>query len=300
MIRAGALGDTLLALPALRALRGKIGPAGRLELVGYPAVLQLASHALRVDAIHSIDRALFSGLFSERDAPELADLLASFDLVVAWCRDPSGRLVSRLANSRAAYLRADPYPPQGTGVHASDHLLRSLRSLEVSWPQDSAVLELPGVAVAASQAWLREAGLQSRGFLAMHPGSGSARKNWPPERFARLHALARRADQPVLMIEGEADQESVQRLYRRLPWKPPVARRLDLAVLAALLSRAGAFIGNDSGVSHLAAATGTPTVALFGATDPALWAPRGRRVAILPLGANPHSVWEKLGELADW
>jgi ADP-heptose:LPS heptosyltransferase len=299
VIRAGALGDILLALPALRALREKIGPTGRLELVGYPTVLQLASHALRVDAIHSIDRALFSGLFSEPNSPELGDLLASFDLVVAWCRDPSGRLASRLAGSRA-YLRADPYPPPGTGVHASNHLLRSLRSLEVSWPQDSAVLELPEVAVAASQAWLRGAGLESRGFLAIHPGSGSARKNWPPERFARLIALARRADRPVLVIEGEADQESVQRLYRRLPWRPPVARGLDLAVLAALLSRAGAFIGNDSGVSHLAAATGAPTVALFGATDPARWAPRGRRVVILHLRANPHSVWEKLGELADW
>jgi heptosyltransferase-3 len=116
------------------------------------------------------------------------------------------------------------------------------------------------------------------GFLAIHPGSGASRKNWPAGAF---QALARTVGptQPWLLVEGPADAACCEPL-RELP-NVRVARGLPPRVLGAVLARAGVYVGNDSGVSHLAAAWGAPTVALFGPTDPSVWAPIGPAVEVV-------------------
>ncbi len=100
-------------------------------------------------------------------------------------------------------------------------------------------------------------------FAIIHPFSGSARKNWPMERW----------------------QELAERLRRRMPvhWcaGPEAVVRQDLYQLAEWIGSAYVFIGNDSGISHLAAAIGTPTITLFGPTDPVVWAPRGTVVTVI-------------------
>ena len=101
-------------------------------------------------------------------------------------------------------------------------------------------------------------------FAAIHPFSGSARKNWPLERYRAL-----KLEMPVEFAAGPEE-------------KLPEARRFEnLADLASWLASASVYIGNDSGISHLAAAVGTPTLALFGPTRPALWAPRGPHVRMI-------------------
>jgi ADP-heptose:LPS heptosyltransferase len=120
-------------------------------------------------------------------------------------------------------------------------------------------------------------------FLAVHPGSGSRSKSWPADRFSRLvHALGAPR---FLLVEGPADAEAAATL-RAAHAGALVARGLTPRVLGAVLARAGAFVGNDSGVSHLAAAWGAPTVALFGPTDPAVWSPVGPRVKAV---RSPHA-----------
>jgi ADP-heptose:LPS heptosyltransferase len=121
---------------------------------------------------------------------------------------------------------------------------------------------------ATAEPWLRRL---PEAFLAIHPGSGSPGKNWPAARFV---ALAERlaTGRRFLVIEGPADECSVAplRLERAV-----IARDLPLRALGALLRHAGLFVGNDSGVSHLAAAFGAPTLVLFGPTNPAVWSPSG-------------------------
>jgi ADP-heptose:LPS heptosyltransferase len=119
-------------------------------------------------------------------------------------------------------------------------------------------------------------GRLARGFLAMHPGSGAPAKNWPSERFAAL--ATELSPGPFLLVDGPADAAAVAGLDGAGPFVR--ASRLPLRTLGAVLRRAGLFVGNDSGVTHLAAAWGTPTVALFGPTDPETWSPVGRRVAV--------------------
>jgi heptosyltransferase-2 len=141
-----------------------------------------------------------------------------------------------------------------------------------------------------------------RGFLALHPGSGSAAKNWPPECYAALAQMAS-PGRPWLLVEGPADATACAAL-RSLP-DARLARGLPLRVLGAVLAEAGAYVGNDSGVSHLAAAWGAPTVVLFGPTDPAVWAPIGPRTASVraPAGnlANlePGPVFDALLHLGE-
>ena len=131
------------------------------------------------------------------------------------------------------------------------------------------------------------------GFVAVHPGSGSPTKNWPIDRFA---AVARRlaAGQPWLLVLGPAEAQMPD-LEGSV-----VARSWPVRTLGAALSRAGLFLGNDSGASHLAAASGAPTLALFGPTDPALWAPVGPSVATLraPRGVLAALTLEEVEDAA--
>jgi hypothetical protein len=116
------------------------------------------------------------------------------------------------------------------------------------------------------------------GFLAIHPGSGSPAKNWPMPRFAAIvEELAQGA--AWLLVEGPAEAGRLGAL-RQLPGVR-IASGLPPRVLGAALSAAGTYVGNDSGVTHLAASWGAPTVALFGPTNPTHWAPVGQRVRVL-------------------
>ena len=111
--------------------------------------------------------------------------------------------------------------------------------------------------------------------IIMHPGAGSHRKRWPAERFAALGASLVRRGLQVVLIEGPADAEVAAQVQEHAGLPFPVLRDLDTRRLAAALAEAWCFVGNDSGVTHLAGAVGTPTLALFGPTDPASWAPLG-------------------------
>ncbi|MBI3723092.1 hypothetical protein HY251_03935, partial [bacterium] len=135
----------------------------------------------------------------------------------------------------------------------------------------------------AARRLLSERGVRGR-FLIVHPGAGGKRKRWPAARFAEAarearDALLSRESAPteVLVLLGPAELDGPRDPALALPG---VARAVfempALGELLGLLSLARAFLGNDAGVAHVAAALGTPTVALFGPTDPALWAPRGR------------------------
>jgi ADP-heptose:LPS heptosyltransferase len=112
----------------------------------------------------------------------------------------------------------------------------------------------------------------------IHSGSGSTRKNWPHERFTELAGLLRRGGHSVLWVRGPAEEDPEEDA------QDFESARLSLDALAATLARARLFIGNDSGVSHLAAATGAPTVALFGPTSEAVWRPDGPIVRTVSAG----------------
>src|SRR5581483_5412551 len=175
------------------------------------------------------------------------------------------------AQTGAHVIVAAPPVPARAG-HASDQLLVGLGPIV---GDGDAPPPPPG------DHWL---GHGSR-VAALHPGSGAPRKNWPAERFAGLAGRLIGAGWCVRAIQGPADGEAVNAMLESLA--PSLRSEIrvvipnDIDDLAATLATAGVFVGNDSGVSHVAAALGVPTVAIFGATDPAVWAPRGARVSAI-------------------
>lgn len=199
-------------------------------------------------------------------AGALAECLARTDATIAFTRSPD--VAARLREVAPRVIVRDPEPRD---VRASLWLADAARELGAVADPHPPDLQPTPQEEAAARAF--PARLPPR-FLALHPGSGSPGKNWPRERFLGL-ARALAPGRPWLLVAGPADEAAVNALGAETG--AVVAQSLALRVLGAVLARAGLFVGNDSGVSHLAAGFGAPSLALFGPTDPAIWAPVGRR-----------------------
>ncbi len=268
-MRAGALGDLLLLRPAIATLR-TAGHRVRVLAPERPGSVLVGPDAT-CGALPWDGPEVAALLAGQAGGGPVGRALAEADAVVAFTRSEP---VLVALDARARRLIAhDPTPP-ATGPHASRWLANALGPLigsGSSEPRD------PGVLV-FTEAERQEAAERMRalpaGFLAVHPGSGSPAKNWPWPRFLEA-ARGLAAGRSWLLVAGPAERALVP------PPDAVLAREWQLRPLAAALGRAGLFLGNDAGVSHLAAAAGTPTLALFGPTDPALWAPVGPRVATL-------------------
>ncbi|HLX63052.1 MAG TPA: glycosyltransferase family 9 protein [Planctomycetota bacterium] len=135
----------------------------------------------------------------------------------------------------------------------------------------------------AARLFLESTGATAQGFFALHPGSGGRRKCWPADRFAQLTArISRETNLTPLVLFGPADDVTRSEFERAMPadvkWHALAHR--PLRELFALLHSCRFYIGNDSGISHLAARA-TRTLAIFGPTDPEVWAPLGEQVRII-------------------
>ena len=292
VLRPGAIGDTLVTSPALQALRRQSSSA-RIELAGNPAALPLLASSELVDRCIPFDDPRVTRLFMP-SAPAPDDSFLGIDVAVAWCADPDGTLARALRARGARRVVVSPSrPPPERRVHVARYLLETLAPLGI---EHDGRLDLPPIRT--STGGEREAreeilalGLEGRAFVAVHPGSGSLAKNWPAERFADVvAALEEGHGLPSLILGGPADAEVLVRLRAAMRSPPLMLIDAPLPVVAAVLRRARAFLGNDSGLAHLAGLLGVPTLTLFGPTDPVHWSPLGPRVR------TPRS--EPLGDLA--
>jgi ADP-heptose:LPS heptosyltransferase len=252
VLRRGALGDTLLLTPLLRALRRR-SPTARLEVAGVREFADvLVAYGVVDAACSSEDLALWS--------PERSrDRLASFDEVV---------------DVDAALDRLEP------GVPFALQLARRL-GFAVRWPDDAWLLPAAGAPVARA------------GPIVLAPGSGGRAKCWPRSRWLELAARVERADRAQVVI-GPVEQERDD--PRGWPWPnaPDFLVDRTATALAAEFARAACYVGNDSGTTHLAALLSVPTVAVFGASDPALWAPVGPHVTVV----GSRSAWPSTDAVA--
>lgn len=278
VIRSGGLGDTILLLPALQWLRARL-PGARLTLVGSAWAAALRPLVPWPLAVVPFDAPALARLFGD-DTAQAGTLLPAADAVILYTADPRSAFVQNVVRASACPVIVRPVVPPG-GRHAAVHFLEAVAGAALAVGEfDAPALSVADDLRAWGQAWL-EARL-GRGVepVAVHPGSGGRRKCWPPGRFAELVA---RLGAPALLIEGAADAEATCAVRAALPARLPlaVARGLRVAELAAVLRGSPRFVGNDSGVTHLAAALGLPTLAIFGPTDPGTWAPLGARAAVV-------------------
>jgi heptosyltransferase-3 len=283
VLRGGALGDFIVTLPALAWLRQR-WPAARIELVGNATAAALATARGLIDAAHSQHEGRWSALFAPPDSPlpaELVTWLAQFDLVFNAWPDPDGDLRRRLPmRDGQMYVSAAAMP---TLAPAAAHYCDALREIgfdPIVTPPFVALRPLESSGAASS---FKPSTPRSQTTLAVHPGSGSARKNWPVDRW---QTLLTELGVPVLLILGEVERETWRARLAHLPDTVHPILMPSLEELVTEISSCRLFLGHDSGVSHLAAACGVPCVLLFGPTDPAMWAPPARHVRVLQAGPN--------------
>jgi heptosyltransferase-3 len=241
VLRGGAIGDFVVTLPVLQALRAR-WPDAHIELIGYPHVARLALAAGQINHLRSLDEARMARFFSPLMVPTDEDqhYFSSFDVVISYLHDPHHVLHDNLKRCGVAVLLA--VSPLIERRHAVDQLLEPLASLAIYDPDPLPRLDLPPDSGPV--------------MVAIHPGSGSARKNWPLDHFVEL---ARRIDEhhPVVFVSADAESELIPSLdlamNNRQRW-----HNLPLVELASRLARCRLYIGNDSGITHLAAAVGCP------------------------------------------
>jgi heptosyltransferase-3 len=287
-IRGGALGDFIVTLPTLRLLRQQ-WPDAHIEVLGHPRLSEIALNRYYLNAIRSVNHGPLSAFFTPRAVldPDCMDYIGSFDLVLSYFYDPDGLFLLNLERCKPGRILVhSPRGPEDFGRPAARHFAAMVEPLGLALAQDAASDLFPSPEdAAAARAFVTGLKPETR-LVAIHPGSGSEKKNWPVESWAELgrRLTVAAPDIALLLIEGEADAEPVQFLVEAWKDLPHLrARWLPLPILAALLGRAAVFLGHDSGITHLAAAArrDLPVIALFGPTDPTVWSPPRPDVQVL-------------------
>jgi heptosyltransferase-2 len=308
VVKLADLGDVLTATPAMRALRLS-HPAAHIGALVTPKSAPLLQGNDLVDEVIPFDKALFDRplgagarlplafelgrkLRGERwDALALLHhLTTSFGVAkyAALCLASRATRIAGLDNGRGWFL-TDRFRDDGFGVrHEADYWL-GVAGLLDGWNPEPAY-EVP--VTTADRAWAdQQIGpdlLAGAGVLAIHPGSGafSLARRWPPERFATVvRALVSRHDLRPMIIQGPGPDESL--LARSVAMGTGGAAIVgpapSLGALVALLEQVRLFVGNESGVLHLAVAARAPIVAIFGPTNDRAWGP-------YPLDNPRHAV----------
>lgn len=286
IIHQGALGDFIVSLPAIGAIRHS-HPGSSIEIWGYTEILRLVERRFYADAVASIHREGMAHLYREHAsaADAVIEQFRRFDLVVLFGGEQHGIFIHNLYQHgiRAAY-RISTFPEAGGYTHVIDHQLSQLSGLGIQTAVTIPVLFPDREDERCAQRFFDAHAIAPDAFtVAMHIGSGSRKKMWPPGRFVRLaEELVTRKSARVVVVTGPADEE-VGREYRShaMSGGSIMLDSHPLPELAAILTRCSVFVGNDAGITHLAAAAGVPVVALFGPTDPRAWGPRGRNVVLL-------------------
>jgi heptosyltransferase-2 len=281
VIRGGAIGDFILTLPTLKALRDAY-PHAQIEVLGYKNIAVLAEHRFYAQAVRSIEYGPLASFFAKNSelSADLADYFASFDLIISYLYDPDGIFEMNLRRCGVENLIHGPAKIENS-EHAAEQLARPIREIGASISDFAAKLYPSSEDRHAAAEFL---GDHASPIIAFHPGSGSEKKNWPLENWIDFgnHLLSQKDfGGSIMIVCGEADEDQVARLEsiwanRRVRF----AKSLPLPHLAALLENA-IFVGHDSGISHLAAAAGANCILLFGPTDPEVWGPRNQNVRVM-------------------
>jgi len=281
IIHPGTLGDVLLALSAIRALRAAFYDH-EIGLIAGTEPARVLHACKEIDASFSLESQALTGLLagSESITPVIRSWLDRCGLVIGWMSDPNQRLSVVLHDIGVprVIIRS---PSICSATHQGDRFLETIQSV-VQSQADSRKLRLPdGIIEQAKSRLVRMGIAENQPLMLLHPGSGSRHKCSDPSLFGRIVEWCGQRGITPLVVGGPADDEMMGKLLTACVQRPLVLQHLDLLSIAGVLVHSALFIGHDSGLTHLAAALRVPTIALFGPTNPQRWAPRGSNAMIL-------------------
>lgn len=293
ILHPGALGDVVLAVPAMRRLLARF-PQHRSLLISNEPIGRFLLECRMVDAWIPVQGAACTDLFagSVPASTKLGSWLNECDCAVAWINDEGGTLAAVLRCFGVGEIMIQsPFSPDLKAMHQGDRFLETIGETVGDGSLDGQI-PIPSHLMERGLVHLERMGICfDRPIVLIHPGSGSRRKCVNPEVLALAIEQFQGEDMCPLILEGPADRESVAGLSNLVPTVPVIAGG-DLSIVASLLARSVLYIGNDSGMTHVAALLAVPTIALFGPTDPERWAPRGSHVTVLRGAFCACPSWE--------
>ena len=297
MVHPGGLGDVLLAVHAMARLRTRF-PTHQLVLFAQDQVARLLLECRIIDAWTAVQGCACINLFAGGDSitGHAQTWLEDCDLVIGWMQDLDGKLAKtfKTAGAREVIVRS-PFSTAIRETHQCDRFLEAITESPFNEGGD-VLLAATESLYRLGQACLEGVGLAIGQPLAViHPGSGSAHKCVASETLASVVIALQTSGATPVILEGPADREPVERLLRLCVNPPIVLKGLDLLTVAGVLAQVRLFVGQDSGVTHMAGLMGVRTVAIFGPTDPARWASRGAHVAVLQGAPCLCRSWEEVG-----
>jgi heptosyltransferase-3 len=282
LFRWGGLGDLLVAFPAVYLIR-RVFPSARLTLVCREEHGLFLREAGVVDDVIGGESRRLLPLFARPAGPasELTAWLRGFDLIVAWLNKKNdGVLGESLRGASAAgrahflsFQREKAQPMSRVFFSQTLDVIKKLRAVHFSF-EDCSTLPLPAPGEKRFELSERKPGVR---FVVVHPGSGGEKKRWPLHNF--LEVIRRLAQKGIrgALVTGEAEGRLEAMIEKTaLPGRWVWLRSPRLAALSGILREADLYLGNDSGVTHLAAACGTQVVALFRRELVPDWRPFGR------------------------
>ena len=317
IVHPGALGDVLLALPAIQQVRQRFS-GHHVGLIAKREVSRLLSACGKIHAAFPIETQALSGLLTEGQAiqPEVKHWLERCDVAVCWMADPENHLRSVFKQAGVGLMVIQSALSSACReTHQEDRLLemvapvisgskevRHAGVVQVHRRSEKVRLLLPREVLAQGRTKLKTMGISGppQRLIALHAGSGSRHKCGDAALFAGMIAWCQQQSEitPIL-IKGPADDEMAANVLEMCPKRPLVLTGETLLSVAGVLAHGHLFVGHDSGMTHLAAALHLPTVALFGPTDAHRWAPRGAHLTVITGGPCGCGGWDMVQACRD-
>jgi heptosyltransferase III len=300
ILHTGAIGDCLLTLPLAVVLKN-ICSLHRLDFIGPSEYIDFYPGRTCIDTIKSVESIPLHRLFvpprefETSDHDRLTGLFRHYEHVISFIGYDNTAFEANLLFSVHSTHSADvvviPFKPSSnTNMHISDfylHFYRQDHQVEQPFTVPlTTITPLPDDYLVGADI-LKKAGVNpGQPIVVIHPGSGSPDKCWYWENFVQTaNVLKSRSILPVFLL-GPAEQERFPKPALKAMELFNVLEDLSLTQVVQVLTQVGAFLGNDSGISHLAAGMGKHTLVLFGTSDPVHYAPRGENVAIEQIPAD--------------
>ncbi|HLI80677.1 MAG TPA: glycosyltransferase family 9 protein [Candidatus Binataceae bacterium] len=281
----GALGDLMLLAPTIAAISRRHRGA-ELDLMARYELAEFAVGRLGIARAHSIDRREVALLFQDGDRASASRFFGAFDRIYCFFNADDPDFRRRLIEACAYEVTFHRFRPDAEGHVAAAYMKDVTGDAKL---EDASINLLPKDIQEAVRI------VEAKNFIAIFPGSGSTKKNWPVEKFCAL-ADSLNDKTPAVFICGPAEY-SLANVIRASGHV--TIENLPLGTVAAIARMASVFVGNDSGISHLAAATGTRGVVLFGSTDPAKWRPLGRVTVLHREPIDSISVGDVMAALGE-
>jgi ADP-heptose:LPS heptosyltransferase len=299
IVQPGALGDCILTLPLVKLVKEAFDLGG-VDLVGHAEYVGILPGRSCVDGIRSIDSVDLHRLFVEPTRFDLADqdplihLFSGYSWIITFLGEPGSDFEQNLIFTTNCSHSADVVtlplkPPQDARQHITEIYTEHFAH-QSGLPLEKAKGDPKGVQIRVGQAdrdlgveLLEQVGIDlSKRLVVIQPGSGGQKKCWHLENFLNVARTLRGPEIEVLFLLGPAEVERLRPSEKvHIHGVTRCVAHLSLPQVVGLLSCADAFVGNDSGVTHLAAGMGLRTIALFGPTDPAVYQPLGPRVTVV-------------------